>query len=89
MCEPGDLRVSAELNLAEHACHLHRHLEGARVIETGDLVIADSGLRPPPGWIRGFIRSGRMDPRIHRRRLAGDQHEGLRPCSDELAACDA
>ncbi len=44
MGQAGDLRVTAELNLAEHACHLHRHLDGARVIETGDLVIADSGL---------------------------------------------
>ncbi|GAQ57015.1 acetyltransferase (GNAT) family protein [Streptomyces acidiscabies] len=31
-------------NLAEHACHLHRTLPGASVTETGDLVIADSGL---------------------------------------------
>ncbi|MFF5256384.1 GNAT family N-acetyltransferase [Streptomyces leeuwenhoekii] len=33
-----------ERNLAEHACHLHRHLTGATVTETGDLLIADSGL---------------------------------------------
>ncbi|MFD4670170.1 GNAT family N-acetyltransferase [Lentzea sp. NPDC058450] len=33
-----------ERNLAEHACHLHRHLTGATVIETADLLIADSGL---------------------------------------------
>ncbi|MFD7668493.1 GNAT family N-acetyltransferase [Streptomyces sp. NPDC059788] len=33
-----------ELNLAEHACHLHRNLTGASVTETGDLLIADSGL---------------------------------------------
>ncbi|KAF3469939.1 GNAT family N-acetyltransferase [Streptomyces sp. Tu 3180] len=33
-----------ESNLAEHACHLHRHLDGAAVVETGDLLIADSGL---------------------------------------------
>ncbi|MEU6459441.1 GNAT family N-acetyltransferase [Streptomyces sp. NPDC047065] len=33
-----------EQNLAEHACHLHRTLEGASVTETGDLLIADSGL---------------------------------------------
>jgi len=31
-------------NLAEHACHLHRTLPGARVTQTGDLLIADSGL---------------------------------------------
>src|ERR1044072_4418652 len=33
-----------ERNLAEHACHLHRHLPGATVTETDDLLIADSGL---------------------------------------------
>ncbi|MEU0885844.1 GNAT family N-acetyltransferase [Lentzea sp. NPDC005914] len=33
-----------EQNLAEHACHLHRSLEHATVVETEDLLIADSGL---------------------------------------------
>ncbi|MBA2811485.1 GNAT family N-acetyltransferase [Streptomyces sp. KM273126] len=33
-----------ERNLAEHACHLHRHLDRAVVTETDDLLIADSGL---------------------------------------------
>ncbi|KOV80183.1 acetyltransferase [Nocardia sp. NRRL S-836] len=33
-----------EQNLAEHACHLHRHLPRATVTRTGDLLIADSGL---------------------------------------------
>ncbi|RMI46911.1 GNAT family N-acetyltransferase [Actinomadura harenae] len=33
-----------EQNLAEHACHLHRQLKGATVMETADLLIADSGL---------------------------------------------
>ncbi|MFG3256295.1 GNAT family N-acetyltransferase [Streptomyces sp. NPDC048172] len=33
-----------ERNLAEHACHPHRHLPGATVVETDDLLIADSGL---------------------------------------------
>ncbi|MEU6821080.1 GNAT family N-acetyltransferase [Streptomyces atriruber] len=33
-----------EQNLAEHACHLHRDLPGATVVETDDLLIADSGL---------------------------------------------
>ncbi|MFC8532023.1 GNAT family N-acetyltransferase [Nocardia sp. NPDC057227] len=31
-------------NLAEHAAHLHRGLPGARVLEPGDVTIADSGL---------------------------------------------
>ncbi|WP_330242377.1 GNAT family N-acetyltransferase [Streptomyces sp. NBC_00525] len=33
-----------ERNLAEHACHLHRSMSGATVAETGDLLVADSGL---------------------------------------------
>ncbi|MGI5501907.1 GNAT family N-acetyltransferase [Lentzea sp. CA-135723] len=39
-----DLHDRMERNLAEHACHLHRHLPGATVTETADLLIADSGL---------------------------------------------
>jgi len=39
-----DLMDRMERNLAEHACHLHRDLPGATVAETGDLLIADSGL---------------------------------------------
>ncbi len=38
------LLASMEHNLAEHACHLHRHLPDATVTETDDLLIADSGL---------------------------------------------
>ncbi|WP_367048949.1 GNAT family N-acetyltransferase [Streptomyces sp. Je 1-332] len=33
-----------EQNLAEHACHLHRHLADAVVSEADDLLVADSGL---------------------------------------------
>jgi ribosomal protein S18 acetylase RimI-like enzyme len=33
-----------EQNFAEHACHLQRHLPGSTVTQTGDLLIADSGL---------------------------------------------
>lgn len=40
----SSLQLAMEQNLAEHACHLHRNLEGASVTETGDLLIADSGL---------------------------------------------
>ncbi|WP_020497990.1 GNAT family N-acetyltransferase [Sciscionella marina] len=32
------------LNHAEHACHAHRSIAGARVHEDGDVLIADSGL---------------------------------------------
>ncbi|HEX8867624.1 MAG TPA: GNAT family N-acetyltransferase, partial [Lentzea sp.] len=38
------LLASMEQNLAEHARHLHRHLAHATVVETEDLLIADSGL---------------------------------------------
>ncbi|RAS63027.1 acetyltransferase (GNAT) family protein [Lentzea atacamensis] len=38
------LLAGMEQNLAEHACHLHRHLPHATVVRTGDLLIADSGL---------------------------------------------
>lgn len=41
---PADLQLRMERNLAEHACHLHRRLDGAAVVEAGDLLIADSGL---------------------------------------------
>lgn len=40
----SDLPLAMELNLAEHACHLHRNLKGAYVSGTVDLLIADSGL---------------------------------------------
>lgn len=39
-----NLQLAIERNLAEHSCHLHRHLDSATVTETDDLVIADSGL---------------------------------------------
>lgn len=40
----ADLQARMELNLAEHASHLHRHLAGATIIEADDLLVADSGL---------------------------------------------
>src|ERR1022692_28294 len=40
----SDLLAAMERNFAEHACHLHRHMAGATVTETDDLLIADSGL---------------------------------------------
>ncbi|GAA5038826.1 ribosomal protein S18 acetylase RimI-like enzyme [Thermocatellispora tengchongensis] len=44
MTAPGDLLPAIERNLAEHTCHLHRHMAGATVTELDDLLIADSGL---------------------------------------------
>ncbi|WP_433325099.1 GNAT family N-acetyltransferase [Spirillospora sp. CA-294931] len=40
----ADILDRMDRNLAEHACHLHRHLAGASVTWTGDLMVADSGL---------------------------------------------
>lgn len=42
--DAADLTDRMERNLAEHACHLHRSMAGATVVEAGDLLIADSGL---------------------------------------------
>ncbi|MCG8915628.1 GNAT family N-acetyltransferase [Actinokineospora sp. PR83] len=39
-----DLLDSMERNLAEHAAHLHRRLPGAVVVDSADLLIADSGI---------------------------------------------
>jgi ribosomal protein S18 acetylase RimI-like enzyme len=41
---PADLGLRLELNLAEHACHLHRQTPGMAVNQAPDLLIADSGL---------------------------------------------
>jgi ribosomal protein S18 acetylase RimI-like enzyme len=41
---PADLGLRLELNLAEHACHLHRQTPGMTVNQATDLLIADSGL---------------------------------------------
>jgi ribosomal protein S18 acetylase RimI-like enzyme len=41
---PADLGLRLELNLAEHACHLHRLTPGMTVSQAPDLLIADSGL---------------------------------------------
>lgn len=40
----ADLTDKMERNLAEHACHLHRSMDGATVTEFDDLLVADSGL---------------------------------------------
>jgi ribosomal protein S18 acetylase RimI-like enzyme len=41
---PADLGLRFELNLAQHACHLHRQTPGMAVDQAPDLLIADSGL---------------------------------------------
>ncbi|WP_327588167.1 GNAT family N-acetyltransferase [Nonomuraea sp. NBC_00507] len=42
--DESELLARMEQNLAEHACHLHRRMRGAIVVETDDLLVADSGL---------------------------------------------
>lgn len=42
--DAADLALRMELNLAEHACHLHRRTRHMTVTETPDVVFADSGL---------------------------------------------
>jgi ribosomal protein S18 acetylase RimI-like enzyme len=39
-----DLLKRMELNLAEHASHLHASIKGAAVVRAADVIIADSGL---------------------------------------------
>ncbi|HEY2077940.1 MAG TPA: GNAT family N-acetyltransferase [Streptosporangiaceae bacterium] len=41
---PAGLGLRLEVNLAEHACHLHRQTPGMTVDQAPDLLIADSGL---------------------------------------------
>ncbi|WP_053804296.1 hypothetical protein [Streptomyces rimosus] len=55
----SDLQLAMEQNLAEHACHLHRNLESASITETGDLLIADSGLA---NEISNIVAAARFTP---------------------------
>lgn len=56
-----------EQNLAEHACHLHRDLADATVIQAGDLRIADSGLDDDTFNI---VAAARFTPQTAHRRIA-------------------
>ncbi|WP_338703755.1 GNAT family N-acetyltransferase [Streptomyces sp. Q6] len=56
-----------ERNLAEHACHLHRALPGARVVDSGDLLVADSGL---PDDTFNIVAAARLSPGDADRRIA-------------------
>jgi len=64
------LAVQIERNFAEHACHAHRRLPSMTAAETGDLVIADSGLPDDTfnivAWARFDARSAgaRIDSTI-------------------------
>ncbi|GAA4953649.1 hypothetical protein GCM10023334_069210 [Nonomuraea thailandensis] len=67
MRDESDLPARMERNLAEHACHLHRRLDGATVLETGDLLVADSGLADDTFNI---VAAARFTPATARRRIA-------------------
>ncbi len=64
---PADLAAAGERNLAERACHLHRGLPGASVLEAADLVIADSGLQDDTFNI---VAAARFAPDAAERRIA-------------------
>ncbi|MEU8761480.1 GNAT family N-acetyltransferase [Streptomyces sp. NPDC048659] len=57
-----------ERNLAEHACHLHRGMAGATVTDTGDLLVADSGLDDDTFNI---VAAARLTPADADARVAG------------------
>lgn len=61
-----DLPVAMERNLAEHSSHLHRATSGMTVVETDDLLIADSGLPDDTFNIvaNARLNSGAADARI-------------------------
>ncbi|MEV5611972.1 GNAT family N-acetyltransferase [Streptomyces sp. NPDC052225] len=56
-----------ERNLAEHACHLHRALAGARVVDGDDLLVADSGL---PDDTFNIVAAARFEAADADRRIA-------------------
>ncbi|MFE6412497.1 GNAT family N-acetyltransferase [Streptomyces sp. NPDC057837] len=66
-----------EANLAEHAAHLHRHMPGATVTETDDLLIADSGIDDDTFNIVAAARftpgrsAARIDATVHTLKAAG------------------
>jgi hypothetical protein len=98
--DASDLLVRMERNLAEHACHLHRQIHGAIVMETDDLLVADSGLDddtfnvvaadwdPPAGTVRRFFdraTSQALAADCPARYLVG-YLQGLPVCAITLAA---
>ncbi|MFF3641436.1 GNAT family N-acetyltransferase [Streptomyces sp. NPDC002564] len=66
--DEADLLDRTERNLAEHACHLHRHAAGATVTEGADLLIADSGLADDTFNI---VAAARFTPATAPARIAG------------------
>ena len=67
MKDLGKLQRAIEENLAEHFCHLHRHLASATITHTDDLLIADSGLDDDTFNI---ITGARFSPEIAAARIA-------------------
>ncbi|MFC4910865.1 GNAT family N-acetyltransferase [Actinomadura gamaensis] len=61
------LAARMERNLAEHARHLHRHVPQASVTDSGDLLIADSGLDDDTFNI---VAAARFTPETAGRRIA-------------------
>ncbi len=67
MNDLGKLQRAIEENLAEHFCHLHRHLASATIMHTDDLLIADSGLDDDTFNI---VAGARFTPEIAAARIA-------------------
>jgi ribosomal protein S18 acetylase RimI-like enzyme len=70
-----------ELNLAEHACHLHRRMAGARVVERPDLVVADSGTGDDTFNIVAAARFGAGDADLRIAETVGELRGTGRPFS--------
>ena len=66
-----DLLTRMELNLAEHASHLHAKVRGATVIRGADVVIADSGL---PDDTFNIVAAARFAEHAAERRIAQTLH---------------
>ncbi len=62
-----DLLMRMELNLAEHACHLHAKVRGATVLRAADVVVADSGL---PDDTFNIVAAARFAEHAAERRIA-------------------
>ena len=62
-----DLFTRMELNLAEHASHLHANIRGASLIRAADVIVADSGM---PDDTFNIVAAARFAPQAADRRIA-------------------
>lgn len=62
-----DLFKRMELNLAEHASHLHDHVKGAALVRAADVIVADSGM---PDDTFNIVAAARFATQAADRRIA-------------------